>query len=165
MAFENVIHFHYTSLLCPLYHLDFTTMSPHSFIDPNGCWWPPSYPIWTLTTVSFSFSVSLIIAQFTIFSSFSGPKLPDPFWGPKRHFLGSPPPMIFLKKIVFSIVVLGKIFPTGYHARQTEIIRPIRDPGNLAVQLTPKRGPQFGVSSSRVRFWNVKGFPLFLNNK
>jgi len=53
----------------------------------------------------------------------------------------------------------------GYHARQTEIIRPIRDPEKLAIQLTPKRGPQFGVSSSRVRFWDVKGFPLFVNNK
>jgi len=53
----------------------------------------------------------------------------------------------------------------GYHARQMEIIRPIHDPGKLAVQLTLKRGPQFGVSSSRVRFWNVKGLPLFLNNK
>jgi len=66
---------------------------------------------------------------------------------------------------MFSVVVLGEIFPTGYHARQMEIIQPIRDPGKLAVQLTPKQGPQFGVSSSRVRFWDVKGFPLFLNNK
>ena len=53
----------------------------------------------------------------------------------------------------------------GYHARQTEIIRPIRDPGKLVVQLTPKWGPQFGVSSSSVRFLDVKGFPMFLNNK
>jgi len=32
------------------------------------------------------FSVSLIVAQFTIFGNFSSPKLPKPFWGPKRHF-------------------------------------------------------------------------------
>jgi len=47
--------------------------------DLGGCWWPPTYPIWTPTTVSFSFSISLIIVQFTIFSSFSGPKLPESF--------------------------------------------------------------------------------------
>ena len=50
------------------------------------------------TIVSFSFSVSLIVAQFTIFSNFSGPKLPEPFWGPKRPFLGNLPPTIFLSK-------------------------------------------------------------------
>ena len=27
-------------------------------------------------------------SQLTIFSSFSGPELPEPFWGPKWHFLG-----------------------------------------------------------------------------
>ena len=32
-----------------------------------------------LVLLSVFFSVSLIIAQFTIFSSFSGPKLPEPF--------------------------------------------------------------------------------------
>ena len=47
--------------------------------DPGGCWWPPTYPIWTPTTVSFSFLVFVIVAQFTIFSIFSGPKLPEPF--------------------------------------------------------------------------------------
>jgi hypothetical protein len=31
------------------------------------------------TIVSFSFSVSLIVAQFTIFDSFLGPELPKPF--------------------------------------------------------------------------------------
>ena len=36
----------------------------------------------------FSFLVSLIVAQFTIFGSFSGSKLVEPFWGPKRHFFG-----------------------------------------------------------------------------
>ena len=48
----------------------------------------------------------------------------------------------------------------GYHACQTKIIRPIRDPGKLVVQLTQKRDPQFGVSSYRVRFWDVKGFSI-----
>ena len=47
--------------------------------DPGGCWWPPTYPTWTPTTVSFSFSVSLIVAQFTIFSNFSGSELLEPF--------------------------------------------------------------------------------------
>ena len=61
-----------------------------SFInDPTGYWWPPAYSTWTPTIVSFSFSVSLIVAQFTIFGSFSGPELPEPFWGPKRRFWAS----------------------------------------------------------------------------
>ena len=38
-------------------------------------------------------------------------------------------------------------------------------PREIDVPIYPKRGPQFGVSSSKGRFWNVKGFPLFLNNK
>ena len=38
--------------------------------DPGGYWWPLTYSSWTPTIVSFSFLVSLIIAQFTIFSSF-----------------------------------------------------------------------------------------------
>jgi hypothetical protein len=45
-------------------------------VDPGGYWWPPTYSTWTPTIASFSFSVS---AQFTIFSSFSGPELPEPF--------------------------------------------------------------------------------------
>lgn len=57
--------------------------------DPSGFWWPLIYPTWIPTTVFFSFSVSLIVAQFTIFSSFSGPELPEPFWGPKRRFFGN----------------------------------------------------------------------------
>ena len=54
--------------------------------NPGGYWWPPTYSTWTPTIVSFSFSISLIVAQFAIFGSFSGPKLPEPFWGPKRCF-------------------------------------------------------------------------------
>jgi hypothetical protein len=45
----------------------------------GGYWWPPAYSTWTHTIVSFSFSVSLTVAQFTIFSSFLGLELPEPF--------------------------------------------------------------------------------------
>jgi hypothetical protein len=45
-------------------------------VDPGGYWCPPTYSTWTPTIASFSFSVS---TQFTIFSSFSGPELPEPF--------------------------------------------------------------------------------------
>jgi hypothetical protein len=38
--------------------------------DPGGYWWPPVYSTLTPTIVSFSFSVSLIVAQFTIFGNF-----------------------------------------------------------------------------------------------
>jgi hypothetical protein len=44
--------------------------------DPGGDWWPPTYSTWTPTIASFIFSVS---AQFTIFSSFSGPELLELF--------------------------------------------------------------------------------------
>ena len=37
--------------------------------DPRGYWWPPTYSTWTPTIISFSFLVSLIVAQFTIFGS------------------------------------------------------------------------------------------------
>jgi hypothetical protein len=45
-------------------------------VDPGGYWWPPTYSTWTPTIAYFSFSVS---TQFAIFSSFSGPELPEPF--------------------------------------------------------------------------------------
>jgi hypothetical protein len=48
-------------------------------VDPGGYWWPPTYSTWIPTIVSFSFSVSLIVAQFTIFGSFLGLELPEPF--------------------------------------------------------------------------------------
>ncbi len=38
-------------------------------------------------------------------------------------------------------------------------------PREVDVPIYPKRGPQFGVSSFRVSFLDVQGFPLFLNNK
>jgi hypothetical protein len=47
--------------------------------DPGGYWWPPTYSTWTHTIVSFIFSISLSVAQFTIFSSSSGPELPELF--------------------------------------------------------------------------------------
>ena len=38
--------------------------------DPGGYWWPPAYSTWIPSIVSFSFPVSLIVAQFTIFYCF-----------------------------------------------------------------------------------------------
>ena len=39
-------------------------------VDTRGYWWPPTYSTWTPTIVSFSFPISLIVAQFTIFGNF-----------------------------------------------------------------------------------------------
>jgi len=47
--------------------------------DPGGCWWPPPIPFGPPQLSLSAFSVSLIVAQLTIFSSFSGPELPEPF--------------------------------------------------------------------------------------
>ena len=59
------------------------TMGTISFLrggnDPGGYWWPPAYSTWTPTIFSFNFPVSLIVAQFTIFGSFSRVELPEPF--------------------------------------------------------------------------------------
>jgi len=66
--------------------LDFMEITMVFGDDPGVCWWPPAYSTWTPTTVSFSLSVSLIVSQFIIFDNFSDPQLPEPFWGPKRHF-------------------------------------------------------------------------------
>ena len=49
---------------------NYTLACPSFDTDPGGYWWPPTYSIWTPTIVSFSFPVSLIVAQFTIFGSF-----------------------------------------------------------------------------------------------
>ena len=35
--------------------------------DPGGYWWLPAYSTWTPNTVSFSVSVSLIVAQNLLF--------------------------------------------------------------------------------------------------
>ena len=47
--------------------------------DLGGYWWPPTKSTWTPTIVPFSFSVSLIVVQFTNFRSFSGSELPKLF--------------------------------------------------------------------------------------
>ena len=54
--------------------------------DLGWCSWPTMYSTWTPTTISFSFSISLIIAQFTIFSNFWSPEIFEPFWGPEQRF-------------------------------------------------------------------------------
>jgi hypothetical protein len=47
--------------------------------DPGGYWWPPTYSTWTHTIFSFIFSVSLIVAQFTISRSSSVPEILELF--------------------------------------------------------------------------------------
>ena len=61
----------------PENNLDLQYMDPpptetQNVHDLGGCWWPPAYSTWTPTTVSLSFSVSLIVAQLSIFGSFFG---------------------------------------------------------------------------------------------
>jgi len=56
--------------------------------DPGVYWWPSTKSTWTSTIVSFNFSVSLIVAQFIIFSSFSSLELPALFWRPKQRSFG-----------------------------------------------------------------------------
>ena len=44
--------------------------------DPGGYWWIPSYSTQTPQSVS---SISLTVAQFTIFGSFLGHEIQEPF--------------------------------------------------------------------------------------
>ena len=134
--------------------------------DLGGCWWPPAYPTWTPTTVSFSFSISLIIAQFTIFGSFLGPELSNRFealnyifyWENQEQH-GS------LTNVSHSnIVVLRQIFLTRYFARQTEIVCESYDPRKLMYQFT-QTGPIVWRFISWGQVFGCLCFPFFLNNK
>ena len=64
-------HYYYPTPPCilPLDHRKHDN-SQHTLSDLGGYWWPPTYFFWTPTIVSFSFSVSLIVAHFTIFGTF-----------------------------------------------------------------------------------------------
>lgn len=71
-----------TNLLCFKDCLEVLWDKKNAFspsFDLARCWWTPTYSIWTATSISFNFSVSVIVAQFTIFSSFSGLELLEPF--------------------------------------------------------------------------------------
>jgi len=55
---------------------------------------------------------------------------------------------------LLEVVLLRYIFLTRYYAFQTKIVCKSYDPGKLMYQFTQTR-PQFGISSSRVRFLDV----------
>ena len=136
-------------------------------LDPGGYWCPPTYSTWTPTIVSFSFPVSLIVAQFTIFGSFRVLNFRSRFETLNDVFLASngwenmsPFPTCYF---LFMDAVLKRIFLMMYHARQTEVVCQSYDPEKLMYQVT-QRGPHSGVSPPRVRFFGCVGFPLFLNN-
>ena len=94
--------------------------------DPGGYWWPPTYSSWTPTIVSFSFPVSLIVVQFTIFGSFRVLNFRSRFEALNDVFSTSNG----LKNmssfqtlyLLYMDVVLKQIFLTMYHARQTEVV-------------------------------------------
>ena len=135
--------------------------------DPRGYWWPTTYCSWTPTIVSFSFPISLIVGQFTIFGSFWVLNFWSHFEALNDVFLASngQENMIPFQTscLLFMNVVLKEIFLTIYHACQSEVVCYNYDLGKLMYQVT-QRGPHFGVSPPRVRFFGCVGFPLFLNN-
>lgn len=134
--------------------------------DPSGCWWPPSYSTWNTTTVSFSFSVSLIVAQFTIFGIFSGPKLLELFWCPKQRFFGEIganmglQSMFSTQKLYFSDRCLNEVFWVSNGNCMPKLW-----PREVDVPIYLNAAHSFGTSSPKIRFLDVYGFPLFLNNK
>ena len=116
---------------------------------------PPTYSSWTPTIVSFSFSVSLIVAQFTIFGSFWVLNFRSRFEALNDVFLASngwanmsPFQSQYLQ---FMDVVLKHIFLMMYHVHQTKVVCQIYDPGKLMYQVT-QRGPYFAISPPKVRF-------------
>ena len=102
-------------------------MSPNSIQnDLGGYWCPPTYSTWTPTIVSFSFPISLIVAQFSIFGSFRVLNFWSHFEALNDVFLASngqenmsPFQTQFL---LFMDVVLKQIFLMMYHARQMKVV-------------------------------------------
>ena len=94
--------------------------------DPGGYWWPPTYSSWTPTIVSFSFPISLIVAQFTIFSSFRVLNFWSRFEALNDVFLASNGrenmSPFWTSYLLLMDVVLKHIFLTMYHVRQTEVV-------------------------------------------
>ena len=99
---------------------DTTLSRPHpSTSDPGGYWWPPTYSTWTPTIVSFSFSVSLIVAQFTIFGSFRVLNFWSHFEALNDIFSASNGrenmSVFWTQWFLFMVVFLEYIFLTMYH--------------------------------------------------
>ena len=120
-------------------------VATHLFhLDPHHCF--------------FQFFSFLNCSTIYYFWQFSGLKLLEPFWGPKRRFFS----IEWLANMIPSRtqylllmdVVLEDIFLTMYHARQTEVVCKSYNPGKLMYQVT-QRGPHSGVSPPRVRFLDV----------
>jgi len=124
--------------------------------DLGGCWWPPAYSTWTPTIISFSFSVSLIVAQYTIFYSFSGPELPEPFWGPKWRFLGTSE----LISVVDQCCIVESCIPWIYLSNEVlcasnRDCMPKLRPREVDVPIYPNGAHSFGVSSPGIGFLDV----------
>ena len=128
--------------------------------DPGGYWWPPAYSTWGPTIASFSFSV---LAQLTIFSSFSGPELPEPFWGPKRRFLGIAP---LVDIIPFRNDIRGESCSPQIELSNDVSCASNRDsmpkllPWEVETPIYPNGAHSFGASSPRVRFLGCLGFSI-----
>ena len=92
----------------------------------------PSYPmgprfwLFSPTIVSFSFPVSLFVAQFTIFGSFRILNFQSHFEALNNIFSTSNGrenmSLFWTQYLSFMDVVLKQIFLTMYHARQTEVV-------------------------------------------
>ena len=134
----------------------------YCIFDPGRYWWSPAYSTWGPTIFSFSFSVS---AQLTIFSIFLAPELPEPFWGPKRRFFG----YAFTKKLDHPIHP-DSCSPRIELSNDVSCVSngdgmPKLRPWEVETPIYPNEAHSFCASSPRVRFFDVYGSPLFLNNK
>ena len=126
-------------------------------IDLGGYWWPPTYST-SPTIVSFSFLVSLIVAQFTIFDSFRVLNFQSRFEALNEVFLVSNGrenmSLLQTQYFLFIDLVLEETFLMMYHARQTEVVCQSYDPRKLMYQVI-QWGPHSGVSPPTVRFLDV----------
>ena len=106
----------------------------------------------------FKFFSFLNCSTIYYFWQFSGPKLSESFWGPKRHFSASNGEenmsLFWSRYFLFVDVVLELIFLMMYHVHQTEVVCQSYDPGKLMYQVT-QQDPYSGVSPPRVRFLDV----------
>ena len=134
--------------------------------DPSGYWWPPANSTWTPTITSFNFSVSLIVAQCTIFSSFSVPKLLKPFWGPKRRFWENYQWHIRIFNSIFTISSCNpRIYLSNevFYASNGDRMPKLRL-REVDVPTYPNGAHSLVFHLLGLGFWMFKVFHFFLNN-
>ena len=114
--------------------------------------WPPQL----------SLSVSLIVAQFTVFSSFSGLELPKPFWGPTQRFLRNMGetwvhgPMLFFKSCISQIDLSNELWFMSNEDRTPKLW-----PQEVDVPIYQNRAHSLAFHLLGLGFWMFRVYHCF----